>query len=52
MEVFNRKYREYANSYVVPFHHSNKLDNFHRDRDPDGMDTLIYLNHEKTDLIK
>lgn len=52
MEVFNRKYREYTNNYVVPFHHSDKLDNFNREREPDGIDTLIYLNREKTDLIK
>ena len=51
MEVFNRKYREYTNSYIVPFHHSDKLNNFNREREPDGMDTLIYLNREKTDLI-
>lgn len=52
MEVFNRKYREYTNNYIVPFHYSDKLDTYHRDREPEGMDTLIYLNYEKTDCIK
>lgn len=50
MEVFNRKYREYTNNYIVPFHYSDKLDTFHREREPDGMDTLIYLNREKPNL--
>lgn len=51
MEVFNRKYREYTNNYIVPFHYSDKLDTFKREREPDGMDTLIYLNREKSDLF-
>jgi hypothetical protein len=47
MEVFNRKYREYTNNYIVPFHYSDKLASYNRDREPEGMDTLIYLNREK-----
>lgn len=50
MEVFNRKYREYTSNYIVPFHHSDKLNSFNRQRDPDDMDTLIYLNREKSNL--
>lgn len=50
MEVFNRKYREYTNNYIVPFHYSDKLDTFQKEREPDDMDTLIYLNREKLDL--
>ena len=50
MEVFNRKYREYTNNYIVPFHYSDKLDNFNREWEPDDMDTLIYLNREKSEL--
>lgn len=50
MEVFNRKYREYTNNYIVPFHYSDKLDTFNRDWEPDDMDTLIYLNREKSDI--
>lgn len=46
MEVFNRKYREYADDYIVPFHHSDKLDTFDRTREPEDMDTLIFLNRE------
>jgi len=52
MEVFNRKYREYTNNYIVPFHHSDKLNSFKREREPDWMDTLIYLNREKSGLME
>ncbi|HRX63627.1 MAG TPA: hypothetical protein P5060_00810 [Candidatus Absconditabacterales bacterium] len=51
MEIFNKKYREYTNNYIVPFHHSDKLKNFDSQREPDGMDTLIYLNREQSDLF-
>ncbi len=50
MEIFNRKYREYTNNYIVPFHYSDKLETFQKEREPDDMDTLIYLNREKIDL--
>lgn len=46
MEVFNRKYREYSDNYIVPFHHSDKLDTFDKTREPEDMDTLIFLNRE------
>ena len=46
MEVFNRKYREYSDNYIVPFHHSDKLDTFDKNREPEDMDTLIFLNRE------
>lgn len=52
MEIFNKKYREYTNNYIVPFHYSDKLKTFGREREPDGMDTLIYLNHEKLALFR
>ena len=48
MEVFNRKYREYGDNYIIPFHYSDKLDTFWKTWEPEDMDTLIYLNHEKT----
>lgn len=51
MEVFNRKYREYTNNYIVPFHYSDKLDTLNREWEPDDMDTLIYLNREKSDIF-
>ena len=47
MEVFNKKYKEYTNNYVVPFHYSDKLNTFNREWEPEGMDVLIYLNHKK-----
>lgn len=47
MEVFNKKYREYSENYIIPFHYSDKLDTFDKVREPEDMDTLIYLNSEK-----
>lgn len=47
MDVFNREYRKISDNYIVPFHYSEKLDTFGRQREPEDMDTLIYLNHEK-----
>lgn len=44
MEVFNKKYREYNDNYIVPFHYSDKLDTFGKTWEPEDMDTLIYLN--------
>lgn len=46
MEVFNKKYREYADNYIIPFHYSDKLDTFGKVWEPEDMDTLIYLNCE------
>ena len=51
MEVFNRKYREYTNSYIVPFHYSDNLETFNKEREPDDMDALVYLNREKVDVL-
>lgn len=47
MEIFNREYRKISDNYIVPFHYSQKLDTFGRQREPEDMDALIYLNHEK-----
>ena len=50
IETFNTEYKKMTNNYIVPFHHSEKLDNFQRVRDPDDMDALILMNKE--DIIK
>jgi len=47
MEVFNKKYREYCDNYIIPFHSSDKLDLFWKEWEPEDMDTLIFLNREK-----
>ena len=47
MDVFNKKYREYTDNYIVPFHYSDKLDTFGKQWEPEDMDTLIYLNQYK-----
>lgn len=52
MEIFNKQYKKLTNNYIIPFHSSDKLETFQRKWEPDGMDTLIYLNHEKKDYFK
>ena len=47
MEVFNREYRKISDNYIVPFHYSEKLDTFGKEREPEDMDVLIYLNYDK-----
>ena len=42
---------EYTNNYIVPFHYSDSLETFNKEREPDDMDTLIYLNREKIDIL-
>ena len=46
IDTFNEAYRKISNNYVVPFHHSDKLVNFQREREPDDMDALILMNRE------
>lgn len=45
MEVFNKEYSKYHNKYIVPFHHSQYLEKFARERDPEDIDVLVFLNH-------
>lgn len=52
MEIFNKQYKKLTNNYIIPFHSSDKLKTFQRKREPDGMDTLIYLNNEKKDYFQ
>ncbi len=50
IDIFNAEYKKLNNNYIVPFHHSELLETFDRDRDPDDMDALILMNRE--DYIK
>lgn len=47
MEVFNTEYSKISNNYIVPFHYSEELESFGMQREPESMDTLIFLNREK-----
>lgn len=47
MEVFNKEYTKYTNNYIVPFHHSDALNNFDKTWDPEDMDSLVLMNREK-----
>ncbi len=56
MEIFNKEYHKHYNNYIVPFHYSNKLDLFGKQREPEDIDALIFintrLNKEKESFIK
>lgn len=43
-ESFNKRYNHYINGFILPFHHSNKLKTFDRNRTPDEMDILTFVN--------
>jgi len=36
-----------TNNYIVPFHHSEKLNTFGKVRDPDDMDAIILMNRDE-----
>ena len=36
-----------TNNYVVPFHHSDKLNTFGKVREPDDMDAIILMNRDE-----
>ena len=47
IDIFNTEYKKLTNHYIVPFHHSELLETFDRDWDPDDMDALILMNREE-----
>jgi len=47
IETFNKEYRKMSNNYIVPFHHSNSLNSFGKEREPEDMDSLVFVNQEE-----
>lgn len=47
LEIFNTNYRKITNNYIVPFHHSDILNKFQTNREPEDMDTLVLINNEE-----
>ena len=47
LETLQKRYNQYINGYILPFHYSNKLETYNRDRAPDEMDTLVFLNSDR-----
>lgn len=47
IEIFNEEYKKLTNNYVVPFHHSEKLNTFGKIREPDDMDAIILMNRDE-----
>lgn len=47
IETFNKEYRKMSNNYIVPFHHSNSLNSFGKEREPENMDSLVFVNQEE-----
>ncbi len=46
IERFNKEYLKYTNNYVVPFHHSEKINTFNQEWDPEDMDALIFMSQK------
>lgn len=46
IEIFDKAYRKISNNYIVPFHHSDLLNTFGRNREPEDMDSLVFVNQE------
>lgn len=46
IEIFDKSYRKISNNYIVPFHHSDLLNSFERNREPEDMDSLVFVNQE------
>ncbi len=46
IEIFDKSYRKISNNYILPFHHSDLLNTFERNREPEDMDSLIFVNQE------
>ena len=46
IEIFDKSYRKISNNYIVPFHHSDLLNTFGRNREPEDMDSLVFVNQE------
>ena len=44
LDVMSRRYQEHVGGYILPFHYSSKLDTFGSVREPENMDSLIYVN--------
>lgn len=47
LDIFNANYRKITNNYIVPFHHSDILNKFQTNREPEDMDTLVLINNEE-----
>ncbi len=47
IETFNKEYKKMSNNYIVPFHHSNALNSFGKEREPENMDSLVFVNREE-----
>ena len=48
MEIFNKEYSKFHNNYIIPFHYSEDLERFGKQREPEDIDALIYINKAKT----
>jgi len=47
IEIFNKEYKKMSNNYILPFHHANSLNSFGKEREPENMDSLVFVNQEE-----
>ena len=52
MEIFNKEYSKLHHNYIVPFHYSESLELFGKQREPEDIDALIYINKAKAREIE
>ena len=52
MEMLNKEYSKLHNNYIVPFHYSESLERFGKQREPEDIDALIYINKVKAKDIE
>ena len=42
--MFNAEYAKFTQNYIVPFHYSDKIKTYGRQREPEDIDALIMMN--------
>lgn len=47
LQNFNEEYAKYTNNYIVPFHYSDKIDTYDKEREPEDIDALVMMNRLK-----
>jgi hypothetical protein len=51
IEILNNEYGKENNNYIMPFHHSDSLSSFWKNRDPEDMDFLVLANQKKDKIF-
>jgi hypothetical protein len=52
MEIFSKEYSKHNQNYLVPFHFPEELELFGKQREPEDIDALIFINTVKIKEIE